>query len=453
MNRRMILRAGSAALAALLLAAVAVYADTIPADGDTVTPGNQTTVDLGQAGPGQTVTWPVSFTLTCAGFNHAPIGSTITLELASATVPADGAASATSTTIGPVPAGWPGPFEDCPSPAPKLGSNAPSTVSLTMPTTGGTDLSFTVIWSRTGAGLTSLTIMTFIVDVVANTPPVLHLPGDQVIEATSPAGAAVSWTASATDAEDPTPPTPACTPGSGSTFPLGTTNVDCSVTDGGGLPDNGSFLVSVEDTTDPTLVGMPVDQTVTTGDPSGATLGYIAPTATDLADPAPVVTCSRASGASIPVGTTTVACTATDAAGNQASASFTVTVRYQAPTTWAANWGEPVASSDDVFVANSGRVVPIRVRVSANGDELTSGKVVLTVAPCGGGSSLAVPLAWDGSRWAGRLDTSWLAGAGCYSATLSVDGHAAGSFQMDLRGAALAPDSNTKGKAKGLDKR
>src|SRR6185295_15699046 len=115
--------------------------------GDAVTLGNQTTVDLGQAGPGQVVTWPVSFTLTCAGFNHAPVGSTVTLELVSVTVPGDGAASATSTTIGPVPAGWPGPFDDCPSlGSPKLGSNAPSTVSLTMPSTGGTDLSFTVIW-------------------------------------------------------------------------------------------------------------------------------------------------------------------------------------------------------------------------------------------------------------------------------------------------------------------
>ena len=88
--------------------------------------------------------------------------------------------------------------------------------------------------------------------------------------------------------------------------------------------------------------------------------------------------------------------------------------------------------------------MPIRVKVLANGDELTSGKVVLTVAPCGGGSSLDVLLAWDGSRWAGKLDTSWLAGAGCYSATLSVDGHAAGTFQMDVRGGAPAADATRK---------
>ena len=96
--------------------------------------------------------------------------------------------------------------------------------------------------------------------------------------------------------------------------------------------------------------------------------------------------------------------------------------------------------------------MPIRVKVLANGDELTSGKVVLTIAPCSGGSSIGVLLAWDGSRWAGKLDTSWLAGAGCYSATLSVDGHAAGTFQMDVRGGAPAPDATTKGNGKGLTK-
>jgi hypothetical protein len=448
MQQRVIQRAAAAAVTVLLLATVAVYADTIPADGDAVTPGNQSIIDLGQASPGQVVTWPVDFTLVCGGLSHAAIGSTITLAFGSATKPGDGSVAVTSTTIGPVPATWPGASQGCPSPTPKLASNSPSTVSLTMPSTGGTNLTFTIAWSRTGGGLTSSTAMSFIVDVVDNTPPVLHLPGDQLVEATSSAGAAVSWTATASDLEDAVPPTPTCAPASGSTFPLGMTTVNCSVTDGGGLTASGSFLVSVEDTSVPTLVGMPADQAMTTGDPSGATLVYTPPTATDLADPSPSVGCDPASGSPIPVGTTTVTCTATDATGNHASASFTVDVTYVAPVAWTAIWREPIASPGDTFVANWGRVVPVKVQVFANGDEQTSGEAILSIAGCGGGSSFDLPLAWDGSRWSGRLDTSALAGPGCYVATVRLDGHAAGTIQMDVRGAAVAAGASPKGNAK-----
>ena len=53
----------------------------------------------------------------------------------------------------------------------------------------------------------------------------------------------------------------------------------------------------------------------------GASMTYDA-TATDAVDPAPVVACTPASGTRLPLGTTTVSCTATDAAGNAASKSF-----------------------------------------------------------------------------------------------------------------------------------
>lgn len=49
-------------------------------------------------------------------------------------------------------------------------------------------------------------------------------------------------------------------------------------------------------------------------------------TATDECDPAPTVVCVPPSGSSFPWGTTTVSCTATDAAGNTTSCSFQVVV-------------------------------------------------------------------------------------------------------------------------------
>jgi hypothetical protein len=53
-------------------------------------------------------------------------------------------------------------------------------------------------------------------------PPVLRLPSDLTLEATSRNGARVRFAASATDEVDGLVPV-TCTPASGSTFPLGAT--------------------------------------------------------------------------------------------------------------------------------------------------------------------------------------------------------------------------------------
>jgi hypothetical protein len=82
--------------------------------------------------------------------------------------------------------------------------------------------------------------------------------------------------------------------------------------------------VTVADLTPPSLT-VPGNITVSTTDSSGAVVHYTA-TATDNVDPSVTVTCSPASDTKFPVGTTTVTCSARDAAGNTASKSFTVTV-------------------------------------------------------------------------------------------------------------------------------
>lgn len=76
------------------------------------------------------------------------------------------------------------------------------------------------------------------------TAPVLTLPADQTVNATSPAGAAVTFAASATDDTDPAP-TVTCTPPSGATFAIGGTAVSCSATDTSGNSSNGTFNVTV----------------------------------------------------------------------------------------------------------------------------------------------------------------------------------------------------------------
>ena len=184
--------------------------------------------------------------------------------------------------------------------------------------------------SNNTGGTFNLAPATFTVNVatpvVTNTPPVLTVPGAVgPVEATAPGGAAVAYTASASDSQDG-PLSPACSPASGSTFGIGSTSVACSVTDLGGLTATASFPVIVQDTTAPVIVGVPTNQTLEATGPSGAAPTWTSPTASDLVDGALAVSCSPASGSTFGVGVVNVRCSATDAHQNEASQSFSVTV-------------------------------------------------------------------------------------------------------------------------------
>ncbi|MDT5261167.1 MAG: hypothetical protein QOC61_171, partial [Acidobacteriota bacterium] len=74
--------------------------------------------------------------------------------------------------------------------------------------------------------------------------PTLNLPSDIVADATGPDGAAVNFTATATDNSGQRVVV-TCAPDSGSTFHAGTTVVRCSATDASGNTASGSFLVTV----------------------------------------------------------------------------------------------------------------------------------------------------------------------------------------------------------------
>jgi hypothetical protein len=88
--------------------------------------------------------------------------------------------------------------------------------------------------------------------------------------------------------------------------------------------DIGAFE-RVADTTPP-VVTVPVGLTTDATASVGAVLSYAA-SATDDVDGAVPISCSPPSGSTFPIGTTTVTCTATDAAGNGASATFDVYVK------------------------------------------------------------------------------------------------------------------------------
>lgn len=153
--------------------------------------------------------------------------------------------------------------------------------------------------------------------------PTVHLPDDITTNATSAAGAVVSYSVFGTAYRDLG--SVGCSVPSGRTFPVGTTTVTCSTVDLWNNTASGSFTVTVKplDTTPPTISVQNI--TVELTNPSGASVAYPQPTAIDDDGQSVAVTCNPPAGA-FPLGVTTVTCTATDAAGNTASASFVVTV-------------------------------------------------------------------------------------------------------------------------------
>jgi hypothetical protein len=180
----------------------------------------------------------------------------------------------------------------------------------------------------------------FDVTVVDTHAPSLSLPANITVEADSNSGKTVTYSATATDAVTPSV-TPTCTPPSGTTFAIGTTTVNCSATDGHSNTANGSFTVTVTDSSGPVLSGY-ANKTVEANGPAGSVVNYPAVSATDALDgPIASVPCAPASGTTFPVGTTPVNCSATDSHGNTGHATFNVTVT----DTTAPNLIVPVARS------------------------------------------------------------------------------------------------------------
>lgn len=445
MHHRPLRCAATLALAAVIALAGIASADSVRADGDAVTAGSQTLVDLGEVAPSARITIPVSFELVCGGTSHLDPGQSIGLSLSASAAPAGGSVvSVSPASIGPIPGDWVIDGAGCPVPAPTLVGGS-SQVVIEAPAALNVGYVYTIGYARSvspaGAddanALRGTTSIAFRLAVVADAAPVLTLPADRTVEGDTRGG----WTAaypgvSATDAEDDPDPVPVCSPAAGEVLPLGTTTVSCSVTDSGGRSDAGSFAVTVVDTTAPSIT-VGGDQTVTTDDPAGTVLAYDPPVVADVVDPAPVVACSPAIGVAIPVGSTIVTCTATDASGNPSTAAFTVTVEYVPSHVASGTWGEPVGAGASVFVANRGRTIPLKVALAVDGQARSAGFALVEVVPCDGGPALVRALTYEGGRWGALLDTSDLAGT-CYLVTASIDGLDATSFRLELRGAEAA---------------
>ena len=200
-----------------------------------------------------------------------------------------------------------------------------ATDSTSTDTTTPTDTTSTDA-TTTDATTTDVTTTT----TVDNPPSFANVPSGLTVEANGPSGSAVNYTAP-TASDDTDGPRPvSCTPGSGSTFPLGSTSVTCTATDLAGHQAQASFTVAVHDTTAPTLV-TPDPHSVYASSALGASdsdpgvVAFVqAASATDIVDPHPVVGSNIHS--LLPVGTTVISFYARDFSGNSTTRNVPLTV-------------------------------------------------------------------------------------------------------------------------------
>jgi N-acetylneuraminic acid mutarotase len=170
----------------------------------------------------------------------------------------------------------------------------------------------------------------FDVLVADTTPPVLTVPADiSIVLTTAAASSAVAtFTASAIDLVDGAPSV-SCAPGSGSTFPVGTTIVSCTATDytGNGSQPKTFKVIIVPKNAKAPKVEAPANITVEATGPSGAIVTFTA-TATDpvYGNTLPVI-CTPGSGSIFPLGVTTVICSATNDFGRSDTDTTRITVR------------------------------------------------------------------------------------------------------------------------------
>ena len=108
--------------------------------------------------------------------------------------------------------------------------------------------------------------------------------------------------------------------------PISGQSVSAEVSDLAGLTASSTAIVVMVDLDAPAFTFVPDDQTVETTSGTEIVVTWAVPAAFDVLAGPVIPVCGPSSGSLFPIGTTTVNCTATDAVGNVATASFSVNV-------------------------------------------------------------------------------------------------------------------------------
>ena len=239
-----------------------------------------------------------------------------------------------------------------------VASGSESSFSFT-PTAGG---EYQVVLQVTDKdGGTSVNTVTIAVGGT-NRPPLANAGPDRTVEATSTAGAAAVLDGSASSDPDGDALTFTWTGVFGTAtgqaptvaLPFGAYTITLMVGDGKGGTASDTVVVTVVDTTPPTIV-CPPDINGTGG--QAVVIGI--PSVTDSVDPTPTV--SNNAPANFPLGTTTVTWVATDANGNSGSCQQQVLLAYQFT-----GFFQPVDNLPVFNQVKAGQAIPVKFTLHGN---------------------------------------------------------------------------------------
>ena len=276
-----------------------------------------------------------------------------------------------------------------------VGSFTNTTVTFTPAASFVGDASFTY---TVGDGFGGSATGTITVTVSDTTAPVVAAHGNVTAEATSAAGAVVTYSeGSATDAVTVSPAI-TYSQASGSTFPLGVTTVTISAEDAAHNVGTTTFTVTVGDTTAP-VVAAHGDVTAEATSAAGAVVTFAAGSATDAVTASPTITYSQESGTSFPLGVTTVTISAEDAAHNVGTGTFTVTVGDMTGPVITLNGDATLFTPLDSPFTDPGATALdavggiVSVNVSGNVDTSIAGSYTLTYTAEDAAHNAAAPVA------------------------------------------------------------
>jgi hypothetical protein len=139
----------------------------------------------------------------------------------------------------------------------------------------------------------------------------------------------------------------------------------------------------VQDTTVPAFTGVPAPFTVEANGPTGSVVNFPSIIgAVDLVDgPIAVVPCAPLSGTKLPIGTTTVNCSATDAHSNTGRVAFSVTVGDNTPPNLIVPQARSVYATTDTGVPNTVSGVVAFLTAPSATDIVDANPVITNDAP------------------------------------------------------------------------
>ncbi len=206
----------------------------------------------------------------------------------------------------------------------------------------------------------NFSLCTFNVTVTDATAPVFAGCTDVVVQAGQSCQAKATWTPPTVT--DCSPVTVSSSHNSGDFFPVGTTEVTYSASDGKGNTSTCKFKIIVEDKLPPAFNTCNADVIATAADNCAGVVQWTVPMATDNCG-AVQVTSSHAPGETFPIGTTEVKYTALDQHGNSSVCKFNVIVKIETPPVIANCPGEIHLKGDELGEAPADWIEPTATTV------------------------------------------------------------------------------------------